>query len=86
MRPRACAPLRRTTSCRHRALDEGRHVIEIITGIFESAAYGTRVDLPQANREHPLMRWRNEAGLGEPDPMPMADADWLAEEEKRLGT
>ncbi|MGY8824141.1 MAG: Gfo/Idh/MocA family protein [Candidatus Latescibacterota bacterium] len=65
--------------------DEGRHVIEIITGIFESAAYGTRVDLPQANREHPLMRWRNEAGLGEPDPMPMADADWLAEEEKRLG-
>jgi predicted dehydrogenase len=66
--------------------DEGRHVIEIITGIFESAAYGTRVDLPQANREHPLRRWRNEAGLGEPDPMPMADADWLAEEEKRLGT
>jgi len=66
--------------------DEGRHVIEIITGIFESAAYGARVDLPQAKREHPLLRWRNEAGLTEPDPMPMADAEWLAEEQKRLGS
>jgi len=54
--------------------------------IFESAAYGARVDLPQAKREHPLLRWRNEAGLTEPDPMPMADAEWLAEEEKRLGS
>ena len=64
---------------------EGRHVIEIIMGIFESAAYGTRVDLPQPNREHPLVRWRNEAGLGAPEPMPMADAQWLVEENKRLG-
>jgi hypothetical protein len=54
-------------------------------GIFESAAYGTRVDLPQPNREHPLVRWRNEAGLGAPEPMPMADAQWLVEENKRLG-
>ena len=65
---------------------EGRHVIEIIMGIFESAAYGTRVDLPQLNREHPLTRWRNEEGLGAPEPMPMADADWLVEESKRLGS
>ena len=61
-------------------------VIEIIMGIFESAAYGTRVDLPQLNREHPLTRWRNEEGLGAPEPMPMADADWLVEESKRLGS
>ena len=37
---------------------EGRHVVEIIAGIFESAAYGKRVDLPQADRQHPLLRWR----------------------------
>jgi hypothetical protein len=54
-------------------------------GIFESSAYGTRVDLPQLNREHPLTRWRNEAGLGTLEPMPMTDADWLAEEHERLG-
>jgi predicted dehydrogenase len=64
---------------------EGRHVVEIIMGIFESAAYGTRVNLPQPNRQHPLTRWRTEAGLGAPEPMPMADAEWLAEENKRLG-
>ena len=65
--------------------EEGRHVVEIIMGIFESAAYGKRVALPQPNREHPLPRWRTEAGLGAPEPMPMVDAEWLAEEEKRLG-
>lgn len=65
--------------------EEGRHVVEIIMGIFESAAYGTRVDLPQPNREHPLARWRNEAGLGEADPMPMTDKEWLVEENRRLG-
>ena len=64
---------------------EGRHVIEIIMGIFESAAYATRVELPQAERQHPLTRWRQEAGLGAPEPMPMVDAEWLEEEERRLG-
>ena len=64
---------------------EGRHVIEIIMGIFESAAYGNRVDLPQQNREHPLTRWRTEAGLGEMESMPMVDAEWLEKENKRLG-
>jgi len=64
---------------------EGRHVVEIIMGIFESAAYGTRVNLPQANREHPLARWRNEAGLGPLEPMPMPDQEWHIEEKKRLG-
>ena len=64
---------------------EGRHVIEIIMGIFESAAYGTRVELPQADRQHPLTRWRQEAGLGAPESMPMVDAEWLEEEERLLG-
>ena len=64
---------------------EGRHVIEIIMGIFESAAYATRVELPQADRQHPLTRWRQEAGLGAPESMPMVDAEWLEEEERRLG-
>ena len=62
----------------------GRHVIEIIMGIFESAAYGTQVDLPQANRVHPLLRWRTENGLAPPEPMPMPDDEWLAEENRRL--
>ncbi len=77
------------------ALDEGRdhkcsgaealHTIEIMMGIFESAAYGGRVDLPQERRDHPLLRWRSEAGLGKPDPMPRPYGEWLAAEDKRLG-
>ena len=43
------------------------------------------VDLPQADRQHPLLRWRREAGLGRPEPMPTTDAEWLEEEKKRLG-
>lgn len=65
--------------------EEGRHAIEIISGIFESAAYGTRVDLPQANRKHPLIRWREEAGLGPLPEMPMTDKEWFIEEERMLG-
>jgi len=78
-----------------RALDEDRehkcsgpealHTIEIMMGIFESAAYGIRVDLPQEKRDHPLLRWRSEAGLSAPDPMPRPYGEWLAAEDKRLG-
>jgi len=78
-----------------RALDENRdhecsgkealHVIEIMMGIFESAAYGVRVDLPQKRRDHPLLRWRAEAGLGAPEIMPRSYGDWLAAEYRRLG-
>jgi predicted dehydrogenase len=78
-----------------RALDEGRdhkcsgaealHTIEIMMGIFESAAYGIRVDLPQARRDHPLLRWRSEAGLSAPDPMPRPYGEWLSAEDERLG-
>ncbi len=64
---------------------EGRHVVEIIMGIFESAAYRTHVALPQPDREHPLQRWRRESGLEPPEPMPLLDKDWHVEEQKRLG-
>jgi hypothetical protein len=77
-----------------RALDEGRehecsgpevtHVLETMMAIFESAARGTRVDLPQTEREHPLRRWRRENGLGEPEPMPRGWREWLAVEDRRL--
>ena len=44
--------------------EAGRHVLEILMGIFESGARGRRVDLPQADRDHPLLRWREEHGYG----------------------
>ena len=65
--------------------EAGRHVLEILMGIFESGARGKRVDLPQAEREHPLLRWREEHGLGLPIPMPRPYAEWLAAEDCRLG-
>ena len=78
-----------------RALDEDRdhecdgadalRVLETPMGIFESAAYGRRVELPQQDREHPLMRWRREHGLGEPAPAPREYEAWLAAEDARLG-
>ena len=63
----------------------GLHVVEIMMGIFESAAYGKQVDLPQQDRSHPLLRWRRENGLPSPDPMPRPYAEWLAAEDVRLG-
>jgi predicted dehydrogenase len=78
-----------------RALDEGRdhecsgsaarHVLEIMMGIFESVAYGVRVDLPQQRRDHPLLRWRVEAGLGAPEEKPRPYGGWLDAEDRRLG-
>ena len=77
------------------ALDENRepessgveehHVVEIMMGAFESAAYGRRVELPQADRQHPLRRWRREHGLGEPPPVPRDWREWLIAEDRRLG-
>jgi predicted dehydrogenase len=65
--------------------DEARHVMEIMMGIFESAAYGRAVELPQAKRDHPLLRWRRENGLGDPEPMPRPYYEWLEAEDRRLG-
>ena len=64
--------------------EEGRHVMEILMAIFESAVYGTRVALPQENREHPLLRWRAEAGLGAIREMPRDYGTWLSLETERL--
>jgi predicted dehydrogenase len=76
-----------------RALDEGRdhecsgdqarHALEVMMGIFESAAYGVRVSLPQARRDHPLVRWRREAGLGPPPSVPREYGAWLEAEDDR---
>lgn len=64
--------------------EEGRHVLEILMGIFESSIYGTRVVLPQENREHPLIRWRHENGLQAPEEMPRDYGTWLTVETERL--
>ena len=64
---------------------EGQHNVEVMMGIFESAAYGNRVDLPQQNREHPLLRWRRENGLSPPERMPRAYDEWLEAEDRRIG-
>lgn len=77
-----------------KALDAGRdhecsgavglHVVEIMMGLFESAAYGRRVGLPQQDRTHPLLRWRREHGLEKPDPVARDYNEWLAAEDRRL--
>ncbi len=64
---------------------EGRHIIEMMMGIFESAAYGTRVNLPQTDRSHPLLRWRKESGLEPPEKMPRGYGEWLTLEDERIG-
>ncbi len=64
--------------------EEGRHVMEILMAVFESAVYGTRVKLPQQNREHPLIRWREENGLGPLKEMPRDYGSWLSMEDERL--
>ena len=64
---------------------EGQHNIEIMMGIFESAAYGNRVNLPQQHREHPLLRWRRENGLPAPEKMPRPYNEWLEAEDRRIG-
>ena len=79
-----------------RALDEGRdhacsganghHVVEIIMAIYESAGYGRRVEIPQQNREHPLVRLRREHGLPDTTQSPIQYADLLEAEDRRRAT
>ena len=59
--------------------------MEIMMAIFESGAVGGRVELPQTDRRHPLLRWREQAGLGPPEVMPRGYGEWLEVEDKRLG-
>ena len=75
------------------ALDEGRdhacsgekahRVVEIIMAIYESAGYGRRVDIPQANREHPLVRLRRERGLEDTTQSPRQYQELLETEDQR---
>jgi predicted dehydrogenase len=64
---------------------EAHHIVEIMMGIFEAAAFGSQVALPLPQRQHPLRRWRSEHGLGEPAAMPRPYAEWLQAEDQRLG-
>ena len=65
---------------------EGAHILELMMGIFESGAYGQRVELPQRERQiHPLLRWRREAGLEDPPAVPRPYGEWLEAEDRRLG-
>ena len=66
------------------SFEQGRHVLEVLMGIFESLAYRRPVALPQPLREHPLRRWRREHGLGDPEPAPRPYDEWLAGEDERL--
>jgi predicted dehydrogenase len=63
----------------------GRRVLEVMMAILESAAYGRPIDLPQAGRDHPLLRWRREHGLGAPPAVPRPYREWLEAEDRRLG-
>ena len=63
----------------------GLHVLEVLMGIFEAGAYGRRVELPQADRQHPLLRWRAEQGLDAPAPVARDHVQWLKNEDQRLG-
>jgi predicted dehydrogenase len=63
---------------------EGHHVLEVMMSIFAAGAYGKTVDLPLPCREHPLLRWRREAGLADPAPKPRDYAEWLTQEDQRI--
>ena len=40
--------------------------------------------LPQPNRDHPLIRWRKERGLGNPVDMPRDYFEWIDAEDSQL--
>ena len=63
----------------------GRQVMEILMGIFESCAYGRRVEVPQKDCSYPLLRWRELAGLALPAATPWPYGEWLEAEDRRLG-
>ena len=64
---------------------QGLHVMEIMMAIFESGAYQKAVELPQQDRDHPLMRWCQAAGIKSLPEMPRPYEAWLAKEGERLG-
>lgn len=63
---------------------EGMHALEVMMGIFESAATRRRLELPQPQRDHPLLRWRKEHRLGPPAEAPRDYGAWLKAEQARI--
>ena len=61
---------------------QGRHVLEIMMGIFESSTDGTRVNLPQVDRQHPLLRWSADSSSNEKsgnlESLPRDYPSWLS--------
>ena len=53
-------PGRRPRPTSRGAGDMGACVLEVMLAILESAAYLRPVELPQAERDHPLLRWRRQ--------------------------
>lgn len=70
-----------------RALDEGRphtidatvgaNTMEMILGAYRSHAEGRRVELPQAERDHPLAAWLAREGRLTPPPAPAEYPAWI---------
>ena len=72
------------------ALDEGRDLVinaavgaatmEMIHGAFASHAEGRRIELPMADRAHPLERWLAHEGRPRPTPRPVTERypEWVA--------
>ncbi len=44
--------------------EAGRAALEMIMAVYESHRRRGQVNLPLPEREHPLLRWRREAGIG----------------------
>jgi len=66
--------------------ESGRHVLEVINGIYTSAVEGRKVPLAEMKRTHALREFRSDHGLDpDPDPGPVGGWEFLAHEDARLG-
>ena len=64
---------------------EGLKIMQLMMGCFISHFEGRRVSLPLEERGHPLVRIREEAGLGPVDTdVPMPLGEWLEHELQRM--
>jgi predicted dehydrogenase len=67
--------------------EDGRGVMDMMYGAWESHFTGRRVDLPMPRGYHPLLKARSDAGLGDPDDTNgmLGYRDWLPKEFERIG-
>ena len=64
----------------------GRHVLEVINGIYTSAVEGHKVVIDEMKRGNPLHEFRTAAGLSpEPEPGPEGYDAFVTQEDARLG-